>query len=130
MINKEKGINFNPKDVEGTRTYKSRKDLSTQEFPEEMNDIIKGILTNEDAPELLDDLLTIEDDNPNKKDLDRVYKEKYRMELKKEALKRNEDEYFNKHGYYMDSKTKRKTKRMIDRKYNKLKIDYNSDLNG
>lgn len=130
MVNKEKGINFNPKDVEGTRTYKSRKDLSTQEFPEEMNDIIKGILTNEDAPELLDDLLTIEDDNPNKKDLDRVYKEKYRMELKKEALKQNEDEYFNKHGYYMDSKTKRKIKRMIDRKYNKLKIDYNSDLNG
>lgn len=130
MVNKEKGINFNPKDVEGTRTYKSRKDLSTQEFPEEMNDIIKDILTNEDAPELLDDLLTIEDDNPNKKDLDKVYKEKYRMELKKEALKRNEDEYFNKHGYYMDSKTKRKIKRMIDRKYNKLKIDYNSDLNG
>lgn len=130
MVNKEKGINFNPKDVEGTRTYKSRKDLSTQEFPEEMNDIIKGILTNEDAPELLDDLLTIEDDNPNKKDLDKVYKEKYRMELKKEALKRNEDEYFNKHGYYMDSKTKRKIKRMIDRKYNKLKIDYNSALNG
>ena len=130
MVNKEKGINFNPKDVEGTRTYKSRKDLSTQEFPEEMNDIIKGIVTNEDAPELLDDLLTIEDDNPNKKDLDKVYKEKYRMELKKEALKRNEDEYFNKHGYYMDSKTKRKIKRMIDRKYNKLKIDYNGDLNG
>ena len=129
MVNKEKGINFNPKDVEGTRTYKSRKDLSTQEFPEEMNDIIKGIVTNEDAPELLDDLLTIEDDNPNKKDLDKVYKEKYRMELKKEALKRNEDEYFNKHGYYMDSKTKRKIKRMIDRKYNKLKIDYNGDLN-
>lgn len=126
----KKKIDFNPEDVEGTRTYKSRKDLSTQEFPEEMSDIIKDIPTNEDAPELLDDLLTIEKDNPNKKDLDKVYKEKYRTELKKEALKQNEDDYFKKHGYYMDSKTKRKTKRMIDRKFNRLKIDYNSDLNG